>query len=245
MSLAHTTSTTHTDAGLLSRIFNFTSWRSADAEKEPLVPRSGYANIEIQNIALHAYNSFYNHNYVRIEQLASRSRSEGKKPRFRTQNEAAILDKIAIDSASANIRLILRSIAVSKTDDQNIINKLIDRASWALMLDASIEKRGTSPFAKDDSAAYVMEHLLFPLKNEMLFEHDHSLLHMALFQDNYVMGKKVFDAVVSRNDQLLRAWELIEGERALKNRYDIEDIKKYVAKMPYYGRPQPKKRRLI
>ena len=243
MSLAPTTSTTHTDDGLFSRIFNFKSWRSADDEKpeEPFVPRLGYANIEIKNIALNAYNSYYTHNYVRI------SRSDSEEPRLRTKDEAARLDKIAFDSASENIRLILRSIVVSETDDHNIKNKLIDDASWALMRYAST---GTSLASnlKDDCAAYVMEHLLFPLKNEMLFEHDRSLLYRALFQDKCVMGENVFKAVVSRNDQLLRQWEKHCGDAfdALGHLYKIQAVnkEKFVAKMPSYSRPPTKRRRL-
>jgi hypothetical protein len=215
-----TTSTTHTDAGLLSRIFNFTSWRTADAEKA--VPSSGYAKFEIERIALQVYNNVYNHRYVRIEQRF-------KEPRFRTAKEVAILDKKAIGSASTKIRLILRT---SETGLDNFENRLIDSAIWALMINASIINRGTG---KDESAAYVMRRLLFPLKNETLSEHDESLLYMALSRDRYKMGPEVFKAVVSRNDQLLRQWELKDGDAflALKFLYDINktDLNDYVAKM--------------
>ena len=221
MSLVHNASTTHTDDGLLSRIFNFKLWRSAEA---------GNATFEIDRIAMHAYHSVYNHKYVPI---ASRWQSDDKEPRLRTAKEVETLDKKSIGSASTKIRAILRTMAVSERGLDNFENRLIDSAIWALMLDASIKNKTPE---KEESAAYVMRRLLFPLKNETLFEHDVSLLYMALFENGYTMGKEIFKAVVSRNDQLLRQRELEDGDafRVLMYLYDIDikNLNNYVAKMP-------------
>ena len=227
MSLVHNTSTTHTDANLLSRIINFKLWRSADAEK------AGNATFEINSIAMHVYHSVYNHKYVPIEQIASRLQSDDKEPRLRTAKEVETLDKKSIGSASTKIRAILRTMAVSERGLDNFENRLIDSAIWALMIDASMKNRSPE---KEESAAYVMRRLLFPLKNETLFEHDVSLLYMALSENGYTMGKEIFKAVVSRNDQLLRQRELEDGDafRVLMFLYDIdiENLNNYVAKMP-------------
>ena len=107
--------------------------------------------------------------------------------------------------------------------DKECVAVLIDHAIWELLKIVSASAyfdRDTTDYA----ASQVMCRLLYPFKSDTMTLECDSLLYKTVRYSKFKFGTRVFDAILSRNDQLFRPTELQDEKTVslFKDRYPTE-----------------------